>query len=232
MAIFVAADSIEPLLSPGGIGERLMLTLPESGVEAALLPVRLIGHTAVHFGWWHFIANAVWLIVFGVAMLRRTGIARFCLLYFGGGVAGGLAFLLVALCAGSRQAALCGASSAVLAVAAAALVAIPDYRYTYPVLRHIRLKYLAIPAFFTAFICNISLFSMAAHVGGIIFGLIFGFIFCKNLNSAKGEPLAPQTPDASVGSPRDAAIRKLRRSGFSALTSEERRQVSDNSRQS
>jgi membrane associated rhomboid family serine protease len=84
--------------------------------------VTLLTSTALHAGWLHLFANVLYLAVFGPAVERRLGGARFALLYVASGLVGSLAYLLAQP---TSEAPAIGASGAIAGVIAAHLVLYP-----------------------------------------------------------------------------------------------------------
>jgi membrane associated rhomboid family serine protease len=82
----------------------------------------LLTSTFLHAGWFHLLANLLYLGVFGPPVERRVGPRRFALIYLGSAVVGSLAYLVVQP---SSTTPAVGASGAIAGVIAAHLVLNP-----------------------------------------------------------------------------------------------------------
>lgn len=212
---------------------NFMLSLPGDPGDALLLPARLVTYSVVHSGFWHFLANLLCLLYFGIPFARKAGVLKTVLLYICGAVAGGAAFLIAAGIGCVPGEMLCGASSAVLAIAAASAVVIPDFRFPAPLADKIPMKWVAIAVMTAVMAGSESIYSAFAHIGGISAGLIFGlacrgFLITKRVEEADGVN-AMESQDMT-GEAESDIICKLRRSGFSSLTESEKKTVGSISR--
>jgi membrane associated rhomboid family serine protease len=134
-------------------------------------PWTLVTNMFVHANIWHILANMVTLFFFGGFLCRLIGARNFLITYFGGGILGSILYLLL----GNPYTVAVGASGAIYAVAGALVVMIPNLRV---------LLYFIIPmplwvvvlVFFVlwSFIPGVA---WQAHLGGLVFGLIMGFVF-------------------------------------------------------
>jgi len=116
---------------------------------------------------------------FGTYLSRLIGWGRFLLVYFCGGILGGIFFILLS----SPMYIAVGASGAVFALGGALAVMRPNLRvFVFPIPVPIPLWIAVIGGFFI-----ISLFSgvaWQAHLGGIVFGIIAGYFFRRRERSA------------------------------------------------
>jgi len=96
--------------------------VPADVREGPAAAVTLLTSTFLHAGWFHLLANLLYLGVFGLPVERRVGATRFGLIYLGSAVVGSLAYLLVQP---SSTTPAVGASGAIAGVIAAHLVLYP-----------------------------------------------------------------------------------------------------------
>jgi membrane associated rhomboid family serine protease len=129
----------------------------------------------IHADFWHILGNMVTLYFFGTFIARLIGSNWFVLLYFVGGIAGNLLYVLL----GSSLSLLLGASGAIYAVAGALVVMMP--RLT------VRLYFLfPMPLWAVVLIFFVAWSFMPgvawqAHVGGLVVGLIGGYFFRRRI---------------------------------------------------
>ena len=94
-----------------------------------------------HYSPLHILFNMLWLYWFA-RLIKGLTPTRLLTLYIGGGLAGGLAFLMWH----SSPAPLCGASASVLALMTAAAILDPDRRLGLFLVGEIKLKWIAVGA--------------------------------------------------------------------------------------
>jgi membrane associated rhomboid family serine protease len=128
----------------------------------------------VHAGFGHIFANMLTLFFFGSYLSRLIGDGRFLITYFGGGILGGIMYILL----GPSLIPAIGASGAIYAVAGALVMLRPNLRVLLYFIVPMPL-WVVILVFFViwsipGFIPGIA---WQAHLGGLIFGLIAGYIF-------------------------------------------------------
>jgi membrane associated rhomboid family serine protease len=109
-------SQLEPFIRRWGL-------VPSDVADSPTVWITLLTSTFLHAGWLHLVSNMLYLGVFGLPVERRLGAARFAVIYFGSGIAGGVAYVLAQ--SASSEPAL-GASGAVAGVIAAHLVAFPN----------------------------------------------------------------------------------------------------------
>ena len=118
----------------------------------------------------HIIVNMWMLYFFGSYIIRLIGERRFLLVYFAGGIAGGLLFILLS------NTAVIGASGAVFALGAMLAVLNPKMRVIiFPLFIPIPLWVAILFGFvITSFLPGVA---WQGHLGGAVVGLAFGFYF-------------------------------------------------------
>lgn len=140
----------------------------------------LITYMFLHAGLMHIFFNMVWLYWMGKLLVEYLGNKRFLAIYFLGGMAGGLAYLLVynlmdVFGMGHMGSHLVGASAGVMAVVIAAAVLLPDYIVHLLFLGPVRLKYIGLGILILTSILdfNINTGGKLAHLGGAAVGYFF-----------------------------------------------------------
>ncbi len=141
-------------------------------------PWTLLTSMFVHANIWHILSNMLGLYFFGEFLSNIIGERKFLYLYFIGGVTGGLFYILFAytLMPSMLRAAVVGASGAVYAVGGALAVMRPNARvmiFPFPV---------PIPLWLAILIGLLVIapgVAWQAHLGGVLTGLVMGFIFRK-----------------------------------------------------
>lgn len=179
----------------------LSLHIPAEAISPAadfgVTLTRLFTYTFIHNSAGHLTANMIWLLPFGYVLYPRLGIAKFLLLYFAAGFAGGLLFIAVAkfgaFASSESILTLCGASASVIGIILCAWILIPNN----PILNieNTTVKNLSkikIWAFTAALITFIitpviypDILSLSAHIGGALFGAIYALLTGKNLKGIK-----------------------------------------------
>jgi membrane associated rhomboid family serine protease len=128
----------------------------------------------VHAGFWHIFANMLTLYFFGSYFSRLVGQNRFLLVYFAGGIIGNLLFWALA----SPFSVAVGASGAVFAIAGGLVVMRPKLPVIiFPIPIPIPLWGAVIGGF--VILSFMSGVAWQAHLGGLIVGLLAGYIFRK-----------------------------------------------------
>jgi membrane associated rhomboid family serine protease len=143
------------------------------GLTPALLsqqPWTIISSIFVHGSIWHILFNMISLYFLGSFFIRAAGERSFLAVFFLGGLAGNILFVLLAnpLSTGI------GASGAVFAIGGALAIMVPRvpvFIFFIPI--PIPLWVAIIIFFLFSFLPRIA---WQAHLGGLLLGLIFGFI--------------------------------------------------------
>lgn len=153
-------------------------------------PWSLITNIFMHSGFWHLLGNMLWLFFIGTVYQDFTNNKRVYTTFIGGGLVGGIAFMLVYNLAPvfqDTQAYLLGASGGVTAIIIAAAVLLPYYEFRPFGLFTIQLRYIALFRLITDFISlpdMVNTGGTIAHLGGAL----FGYLYMKNV---KGEMQIP-----------------------------------------
>jgi len=158
---------------------RPELIRPELGGYLALnrlffldRPWTLLTSMFVHASFWHIFANMLTLYFFGRYVYMLVGEGKFLVVYFFGGLLGGIFYLLMA----SPFSWAVGASGAILAVAGVLVVMRPKLKvFIIPIPVPIPLWAAVIGGFlilsFSAYV------AWQAHLGGLVFGLAMAWFW-------------------------------------------------------
>jgi membrane associated rhomboid family serine protease len=167
MLAFINLSTAERLL---GLRPDLVLKQPWTLVTSMFM------HD--HRSYSHILFNMLTLYFFGTFLVNLVGDRKFLLVYFGGGLLGGILFVLLASFTGDMSATVVGASGAVFSVGGTLAVLAPNARvllfFFLPMPLWVAVIFgfgiLSIPNLFPGI-------AWQAHLGGLVFGLIAGYIF-------------------------------------------------------
>lgn len=206
--------------SAAGIGDSWMaaLVLHSQASELAALPWTPLTYAFVHSDLMHLLLNMLWLYAFGRIMLGYATQRRLAAVLAGGALCGAVCFLSVyTLCPGLGPASLLGSSAAVLAVATATAVDVPDLPLRMWVLGEVRLKWIvtALVALFCIGLTG-SAASTAAHAGGAAFGILAGLARRRRRTQLSAEAMHSEL---------DTLLHKVRTSGYEALSARDRHRL-------
>lgn len=145
------------------------------GLTPALVrqePWTLLTSMFVHAGIGHILVNMLTLYFFGRSLTDTVGEKRFLLVYFAGGILGGIFYILLA----NPFSTAVGASGAVFAVGGALTAMRPQMRVViFPVPVPMPLWVAVLGGF--ALLTLLPGIAWQAHLGGMVFGLIAGYFF-------------------------------------------------------
>jgi membrane associated rhomboid family serine protease len=146
------------------------------GLTPALLsqhPWTIISSMFVHGSLFHILFNMIGLYFLGSFLIRAVGERSFLTVFFLGGLAGNILFVLLAHPSSTGI----GASGAIFALGGALAVMVPRVPVlVFPIPVPIPLWVAIIIFFFLSFLPGIA---WQAHVGGLLLGLVAGLIFRK-----------------------------------------------------
>ena len=154
------------------IDRDLIFLLGLNPVSFPARPWTIVSNLFVHSGLWHVIVNMLALYFFGTYLSRLVGERKFLLVYFGGGLLGNIAYILLA----SPFSIAVGASGAIFALGGALAVMVPRLKvFLFPIPAPIPLWIAVIGGFFILILLpNVA---WQAHLGGLVLGLITGYFF-------------------------------------------------------
>jgi len=152
-----------------------ILGLPPPGYFLAQ-PWTIVTSMFLHIEFWHIFANMITLYFFGSYLNRLVGRKKFLLVYFSGGILGNIFLLLLAGFSPYNIA--LGASGGVFALAGALAVMRPRLPVIiFPLPVPIPLWVAVIGGFLI--LSFLPFVAWQAHLGGLVLGLIAGYIFRK-----------------------------------------------------
>jgi membrane associated rhomboid family serine protease len=171
------------ILNIDGVGYPVYKTHYYLGLIPAIFLERLwtvLTSIFVHSDFMHILFNMIALFFFGRTLVMLVGVSRFLLVYFIGGIAGNVLYLLLNM---SSVFPLVGASGAIYAIAGVLVVMAPKMRVAVwgiipmPlwVFVIVFLLLLSLPPFVAV---NVA---WQAHVGGLAVGLIAGYFFRRRM---------------------------------------------------
>lgn len=136
-------------------------------------PWTLVTAMFIHANVWHILANMLTLYFFGSYLNRLLGTWKFLVVYFAGGILGGIVYLVLSF---DSYAIGVGASGAIFSLGGTLAVMRPKLRViVFPIPVPLPLWIAVIGGFVI-----ISLFpgvAWQAHLGGLVLGLVAGYIF-------------------------------------------------------
>ena len=203
-----------------------VLCFPSSWQQFLLLPWTLFTYMWIHTNLWHLLFNMAWLYWLGGMFLQAYTARQMLLLYISGGAAGAFFYMGYTSAAfPEQQSMLMGASAAVMAIITATALKRPDFRCYIPLLGSVALKWIALVALILLCADFISETGGGrfSHIGGVIAGVIFFIVTMPR----KVKRRVPKEPQAVRYKNIDDIIDKVKRSGYSALTDEEKRRLFD-----
>ena len=144
-------------------------------------PWTLFTYMVTQFSLLHLLFNVIWLFWFGRLSLYALGERQLLSLYLGGGVTGGIVYLISGLAgAVAPGASLCGASASVLSLMAAVAITIPDHRMNLLLFGEVKMKWLCLVCIILSFVglggASGTYGGQLAHIGGVGFGAAFGIL--------------------------------------------------------
>ncbi len=157
----------------------LYLGLPGSFLNSVLQLWSYVSYMFLHGGLRHILFNMLILYWFGRLLQQYLGSQKVGAIYFVGGIAGGLAYVLAyslfQILGIPMGSVLIGASAGVMAVMVATAVLLPDYVFHLFLIGPVRIKYIALTLFVLTSLLDFSWNTggKLAHVGGAIYGWLF-----------------------------------------------------------
>ena len=162
LLMLVAALIYRELIFHLGLVPELFLSRPWTIVTSMFL----------HNGLWHFFANMLTLYFFGSYLSRLIGDSKFLIVYFGGGILGNILYILL----GEPLSIAVGASGAVFALGGALAMMRPKLKViVFPIFVPLPLWIAVIGGF--VILSFLPFIAWQAHLGGLIVGLIGGYVF-------------------------------------------------------
>lgn len=217
------------------------LALPADPIRALIHPWTFLTYVVTHLSPLHLLFNSLWLFWFGI-MLADIGRDRTIVaLFIGGGLTGGILYVLTAWLFGYASSAfLTGDSASVLSVMAAVAILIPNRRLRLFLLGEIKVKWIAIACIAITLVGSngSGIAPQAAHVGGLLFGLITALRLKGNAGFAPRRREKKSAPCHNVKATLkaidksltdedrlDQLLDKIRVSGYDSLSSREKTEL-------
>lgn len=217
------------------------------------MPWTLLTYMFAHYDLFHILFNMLALFWFGKLFLFRCTSRQLMALYLYGGAAGALLFLAASVLFPAVAAPLIGASAAVMALLVAIAVMMPDFEIYLMFIGRLKLKWMAVGTLvmFTIGLAGDNAGGHVAHLGGMGAGLTFGLLMNRGIDiTAPFNRLLDRMANAirRVSSPRkkqfgnktprqpdpandrrdlDEILDKIKKSGYSSLSADERRRLFD-----
>lgn len=148
-----------------------MLAMPAQPEAFMSRPWTLLTYMWLHPTFIHLAVNMIWLWWFW-ELLSEYSVRRLLTIYIGGGLAGGLSFLLTSAFMTAPSGELCGASGCVLALMGATAVAYPRRRIRFLFSSDVRLLWITLGAIVLTFLGGGGVLAGAAHAGGLAAGCL------------------------------------------------------------
>lgn len=148
--------------------------VPLLGLQRASLssqPWTIVSAMFTHASWWHILFNMLALYFYGIWVIGLLGEVKFFIIYFVGGLVGNALFLLLS----NPYSIAVGASGAIFALGGALVVLRPRLKvmimpFPIPMDLWIAIAIFAVLSFQAGI-------AWQAHLGGLITGLVAGYIF-------------------------------------------------------
>lgn len=190
IAVFLVLMTIKVVLlvaNQGPMFESLLehITLSSQSKIVLTEPWTVLSYFFVHVEVFHLLFNMLFLYWFGTIIQDFIGTQRIVKLYFWGGIAGAIAYLLMvnnfAYFIQKGPTYLNGASAGVFAIVVAAATIKPSYRVQLFLFGDVQIKYIS--AFYVIWSFIETTGSNAggniAHLGGALMGFLFGYFLNK-----------------------------------------------------
>lgn len=161
----------------GGPSLVYWLAIPGNISLAVMHAWTLVTYMFIHDGLMHILFNMLWLYWIGKIFVEYIGSKKLVGVYLLGGLSGGILYLIIAMIAPLYfyNTFLLGASAGVMAVVIATAMLLPDYVIHLLFFGPVRLKYLALVSFILTSVLDISQNTggKIAHIGGALFGVLY-----------------------------------------------------------
>jgi Uncharacterized membrane protein (homolog of Drosophila rhomboid) len=189
--VVVGLFSVVNRLFLGTIDLSFYFSLPSQPIELMYRPWTLISYMFLHTEFFHILFNMLWLYWFGGLFLQLFNEKQLVALYFLGGLAGALMFLVVynTLPFFANQAGLLqGASASIMAIVIATAFRIPDFSVQLFLIGSVKLKYIAAATILIDLLSMTSANSGGhfAHLGGALLGYFFFLSYKRGHDLTKG----------------------------------------------
>ena len=155
------------------------LTLPSSLGDFLRMPWTLLSYMFTQTSFLHLLFNMLWLLWFGRVFLYVSSGRRLAFAYLGGGIIGGIFYLISCnLLFHPAATRLIGSSAAVLSVMTASAIMAPNLEFRMLLIGGMRLKYVALLCILLTFfgVGGGQAGGQAARLGGVAFGALYALV--------------------------------------------------------
>lgn len=215
--------------------------LPSSPAVFMTRPWTLVTYMFAQYDLLHVVFNMLWLYWFGTMFTMTASSRRLLTLYLCGGLAGAVLFMLgymVLPMFHSSYGSLIGSSASVIAVVTAVAILMPHFKMHLLLIGSVSVKWIAIVTIVLVLVgvTGSNAGGEIAHIGGGIAGVLCGPWIKRGHGLSFRRPSRRQTPpeapspslssDAGLSANEraelDAILDKIKKSGYTSLTSSER----------
>ncbi|MDE6370645.1 MAG: rhomboid family intramembrane serine protease [Duncaniella sp.] len=197
------------------------LELPASLPALLVRPWTIFTYMWTQYDVLHLMLNMLWFYWFATmfATCRPRGAALLSL-YIAGGLAGAVLYIAVNLISPTTGGALIGSSAAVMAIVTAVALLMPRVRMQLLFLGGIEVRWIAVATLIIMLAGTDAgnLGSLLAHLGGVVAGGIWAMASHRRPIHKKRSAAGTESATASL----DTILDKIRKSGYSSLTPDER----------
>jgi len=151
-------------------------------------PWSLITSMFLHLDFLHILFNMIYLYWFGTILSSRWNSQTVVSSYIFGGLTGAVFYIFIfgmALSSGSHFA--IGASGGVMSVLATTVVLMPNHKVSLFLIGDVKLKWIFVFVFFFTSVADMqsNMGGKIAHIGGAVFGALYGFYLNRGKNLTK-----------------------------------------------
>lgn len=225
----------------------LYLMLPASLPVFITQPWSLFTYLFLHDNFFHILFNMLWLYWLGGLLLEYLGKRKFREAFYGGGIFGGLMYILMYNIIPAFQMQIpatyaLGASAGILAVVVATATLLPDYSVQLLFFGNVKLKWIALASVILDLISipNGNAGGHIAHLGGALFGFFYIRYLYKygghlipdrivhlfkrkeNIRIHYNSGSKPNPVNQPSQSDIDSILDKISKSGYDSLTKKEK----------
>lgn len=190
-------------------------------------PWSLLTYMFTHTDVWHCVFNMIWLYWFGRLYEQFTSGRHTTLLYICGGLGGALAFIVgTSFWPATATGYLEGASGAVMAIVAATACIAPNLRLNLLFLGSVKIIWVALATLviFAFGLTGSTPAAHMAHIGGLLTGVIWALV-ARARRPRYDKMSTRRLSESEARAELDRLLDKVRRSGYSSLTADERRRL-------
>ncbi|MDE7387120.1 MAG: rhomboid family intramembrane serine protease [Muribaculaceae bacterium] len=224
--VWLTVTLVNVIIAPQNIAVTA-LDLP-GGLGLVVRPWTLLTYMFTQTDVWHCLFNMLWLLWFGLMLEHCTSRRRVMATYLLSGLGGAVTFIITTLVLGNGQYSMLeGSSAAVMGVVALTGCTIPNHRVNLFLLGNIKVKWVAAATIllFALGSGGNNIASQAAHIGGVVAGLIIAWYQHAKRPRYDKMPAAHTLSSADARAELDELLDKVKRSGYNSLSGNERRRL-------